>query len=69
MKSLRLISLAATAAGFVLLPVNFALGASLLFATGFAAIIVTDYTRAHRRLRLPATVALGARLEKFGLAA
>jgi hypothetical protein len=48
---------------------SFALGATLTFAAAFGAIVVADYTRASRVLRLPATVALGARTEKFGLAA
>lgn len=48
---------------------NFLLGASLLFTFGLGAIAIADYRRATRVLRLPATMAVGARVERFGLAA
>lgn len=61
--------LAAMALGLAALPVSAAIGATLLFATGFGAIVISDYTRAERVLRLPVAVALGARAERLGLAA
>jgi len=69
MKTTSVLLLATSAAALALVALNLAIGASLLFAAGFAAIIFNDYTRATRRLKLPATVALGSRTEKFGLAA
>lgn len=56
---------------FVLSPLSFALGGSLFFATGIAAIVLGDYARPARSLKLPA-VALAVpnrRSERFGLAA
>lgn len=69
MKPFSVLALVGVFAGVSVLAVNFALGTTVLFATGFAAIVVSDYTRAARAFKLPATVALGARTEKFGLAA
>lgn len=63
------LTLSAVVAAFSLLAINVAAGATLLFAAAFAPIAVADYTRASRVLKLPATVALGARRERFGLAA
>ena len=69
MKTIALVLVITTAAALAAAVINFAVGATLLFAAGFAAIAVHDYTRPARTLKLPATVALGARVEKFGLAA
>jgi hypothetical protein len=69
MKTFSVLGLVGIIAGVSAFSVNFALGTTVLFATGFAAIVVSDYTRAARAFKLPATVALGARTEKFGLAA
>ena len=69
MKTFSVLALVGVLAGVSALAVNFALGTSVLFATGFAAIAVSDYTRAARVLKLPVTMAVGARTERFGLAA
>lgn len=69
MKTFTLCFVAAAVTSSAVLPFNFILGLSLLFATGFVAIIITDYTRASRVLRLPATMAVGTRVERLGLAA
>ncbi|HEY1109643.1 MAG TPA: hypothetical protein VGE76_13440 [Opitutaceae bacterium] len=69
MKTMPVMILAATAVALAALPVSAAIGATLLFATGFGAIVISDYTRAARVLRLPAKLALGARAERLGLAA
>jgi len=57
---------------FVVLPFNFEVGGSMLFAAGFAAIMLNDYRRANRPLMLPmmtAAVVTTSRKERFGLAA
>lgn len=69
MKTMPVMILAATALGLAALLVSAALGATLLFATGFGAIVISDYARHERALLLPATVVLGARAERLGLAA
>jgi hypothetical protein len=69
MKTFSVLLLALAASGVATLAGGFAAGATLLFASAFAAIVALDYTRGARVLKLPATVALGARMEKFGLAA
>ncbi len=46
-----------------------AAGTTLLLACALAPIAVLDYSRDRRVLRLPAQVALGARMERLGLAA
>lgn len=69
MKTMPVMILAATTLGLAALLVSAALGATLLFATGFGAIVISDYARHERALLLPASAALGARAERLGLAA
>ncbi|MES2696893.1 MAG: hypothetical protein V4773_25730 [Verrucomicrobiota bacterium] len=69
MKTASVIIFAAAVTGLAAFALSAALGATILFATGFGAIVFSDYTRTSRVLRLPATVALRARVERLGLAA
>ena len=70
MKTLPALTFIAALAAFVLLPLNFEVTASLLFAAGFAAIFLSDYSRVARSLRQPIPVAVHSpRKERFGLAA
>jgi hypothetical protein len=66
MKALPTLALLAAFFAFLVLPLDFEIAGSALFAAGFAAIVVTDYSR---RLR-PLPVVVGStRRERFGLAA
>ena len=69
MKTLSALALVSFTTALVLLPFSATLGAVVLFATGFAAIVVSDYNRSAHLVRLPATAVLAARRERFGLAA
>ncbi len=71
MKTLPAIAFLAALGAFVLSPLSFALGGSLLFAAGVVAIALGDYARPARPLALPAVAAEVAarRSERFGLAA
>jgi len=67
MKTLPVIVLIAAAVAFVVTAFSFQVSVSLLFAAGFAKIVIADYHRATRPLSLTA-LAL-ARTERLGLAA
>lgn len=72
MKSLPAFAFLAALAGFLLLPVNFALAGSILFAAGVLAIAIADYTRWTRPLAVPAAASprvRATRAERFRLAA
>ena len=71
MKSLPAIAFIAALGAFVVLPLNFEIGGSALFAAGFLAIMISDYSRRTRALRMPAVAAVvsARRTERFGLAA
>ncbi len=71
MKSLPALFILAALGAFVLTPLSFALGGSLFFAAGVAAIALGDYARPRRSLILPAVAAVVSdrRSERFGLAA
>jgi hypothetical protein len=71
MKTLPALAFIVALAAFILFPLRFEIAGSILFAAGFAAIIVSDYTRTLRPLRIPAApVGVAAeRKERFGLAA
>lgn len=69
MKTLSVLFLALTVAATATVLVNVALGVTVCVAAGLAAIAVHDYSRRTRVLALPATMAVGSRTEKFGLAA
>jgi hypothetical protein len=67
---LALISIAALVA-FALFQFSFEISVSLLFASGFAAIVISDYARPVRSLRPAPAVETAAlrRKERLGLAA
>ena len=73
MKTLPAFAFLAALVAFVLLPFRLETTGMMLFAAGFAAIVIGDYARAHRpRLVWNAsapTVAATRRKERFGLAA
>lgn len=71
MNTLPALAFLAALGAFVLSPLSFALGGSLLFAAGVAAVFLGDYARPARSLALPAVAAVVAarRSERFGLAA
>ena len=72
MKTIPAFAFIAALVAFVLLPVNFVATVSLLFGAGLAAILISDYSRAPRLLKVrPARVAVltPPRSERFGLAA
>jgi len=72
MKTIPAFAVIAALVAFVLLPVNFVATVSLLFGAGLAAILIADYSRGPRILRVrPAPVAAMTPpcSERFGLAA
>jgi hypothetical protein len=71
MKTFAAIAFVIALPAFILLPFRFEIAGSVLFAAGFAAIMVADYTRTLRSLRIPmrAAVPVQGRKERFGLAA
>ena len=70
MKNLSALIFLAVFAAFLLLPVGFVAASSLLFAAGICAIVVADYARRPRVLRVAPVVAMApVRKERFGLAA
>ncbi len=69
MKALTLLSVAAAVSAFALAPFNFGFAATALFATGILGVMINDYTRAVRSLRLVPATAAAARTERLGLAA
>ncbi len=71
MKTLPAIAFIAALGAFVLFPLSFEIGGSLLFAAGVASIVFSDYSRRMRTLALPPVAAQVAarRTERFGLAA
>jgi hypothetical protein len=73
MKTLPILAILAAPGALLLAPLSFEIATSALFAAGFAAIVIFDYSRKVRPLSMPAvaaTVPIGvARSERFGLAA
>ena len=73
MKALPALAFVAAFSAFVLFPFRFEIAGSMLFAAGFMAIALHDYTRGSRLLCVPAhgapSVLASARAERFGLAA
>ncbi|MEO5958464.1 MAG: hypothetical protein ABIZ49_00225, partial [Opitutaceae bacterium] len=71
MKTLLALASIAASVAFVLFQFSFEISVSLLFAAGFAAIVISDYTRPVRSLvAAPAAEAVALRRkERFGLAA
>ena len=72
MKTLPTFAFLAALVAFVVFPLSFEIGGSLLFAAGFVAITFHDYRRTAWPLMLPVTAPVvmnTSRKEKFGLAA
>ena len=70
MKTLFASAFIAALMTFLFAPLNFETAGSLLFAAGFAAIAISDYTRRLRPLRAAVSEpAMISRKERFGLAA
>ena len=73
MKTLPALGFLAALVAFLIFPLSVEVTGSLLFAAGFAAIAISDYTRRSRALALPVApvVAMPAApsRERFGLAA
>jgi hypothetical protein len=70
MKALPALTFLAATFAFLLLPLRFEITASILSAAGLMAIVVCDYSRSTRRVRVSApVVAIPERKERFGLAA
>lgn len=69
MKTITLFILVLAAAAAATFLAGAAAGTTLLLAGALAPIAMLDYSRERRVLRRPAQVALGARLERLGLAA
>jgi hypothetical protein len=70
MKTFPALAFVAALFAFVVFPLRFEIAGSLLFAAGFAAIALSDYTRSSRPLRARVPVAVpSSRKERFGLAA
>lgn len=71
MKTLPAFAILAALGAFLLFPLRFEIGGSLLFAAGVAAIAFSDYSRRARALVLPPVAAevTARRVERFGLAA
>ena len=70
MKALPALAIPAALAGFVFFPLSFEISVSVLFALGFAAITLSDYSRTRRPLLIPVNAAVASpRKERFGLAA
>jgi hypothetical protein len=73
MKTLPAFAFIAALGAFLFFPLSFEIAGSALFAAGFAAIALCDYSRRARPLQLPAVAAVVTaevrRTERFGLAA
>jgi hypothetical protein len=71
MKTLSALALIAAFIALAVFPFVFEITASLGFAGGLIALVMSDYARSSRLVRLPAAAALAlpARTERFGLAA
>jgi hypothetical protein len=71
MKTIPALTFIAALGAFVLFPLSFEIAGSVLFAAGFVAIALCDYSRRTRPLELPAVAAVvtARRTERFGLAA
>jgi len=73
MKTLPAFGFLTALVAFLIFPLSFEVGGSLLFTAGFAAIAISDYARRARPLavRLAPVVAMPtpSRRERFGLAA
>jgi hypothetical protein len=70
MKALPALAFGAATFAFVIIPLQFEVAASLLSGAGLMAIVLSDYARTPRRLRVCAPTAVAhPRKERFGLAA
>lgn len=71
MKTLPAFAFIAALVAFLVLPLSFVVGGSILFAAGLVAIVLSDYARPPVPLRVAAKTAVGApaRSARFGLAA
>ena len=70
MKALPALVFVAALVAFFLLPFRFEIAGPMLFAAGFMAIALSDYTRVSRPLPIRAPVIVASsRKERFGLAA
>ncbi|MDO8543747.1 MAG: hypothetical protein Q7S40_25170 [Opitutaceae bacterium] len=69
MKSLPALAFVAALAAFVVLPLSFAVGGSILFSAGLVAIVFSDYTRTCGGFLSTSNVRARLRGERFGLAA
>jgi hypothetical protein len=71
MKTVPAFMFIAALGAFLLFPLSFEIAGSALFAAGFIAIALCDYSRRNRPLALPAVAAMvsARRSERFGLAA
>jgi hypothetical protein len=68
MKTLPTFAIPAALVAFLVLPIRFEIAFAMLSAAGFISIVVSDYVRRMRPLRVPAAVPV-LRRERFGLAA
>ena len=71
MKTLPAFAFIAALVAFLVLPISFVVGGSILVAAGLATIVLKDYSPRPVPLRVAATTAVAAsmRSERFGLAA
>ena len=70
MKALPVLAFLVALVGLVFFPLSFEVSMSALFAAGFAAITLGDYSQRRRPLTAPVGVAVtSSRKERFGLAA
>ena len=69
MKTLPILALLAAFVAFVLISFSFEIALSVVFATGLAAIVIGDYSRAIRASALRPVRVVAQRTERFGLAA
>jgi hypothetical protein len=71
MKTLPAFTFIAALGAFLFFTLSFEIAGSALFAGGFFAIVLSDYSRRTRPLQLPAVAAVvsARRTERFGLAA
>ena len=70
MKAIPALALFAATFAFLILPLRIEIAASIRAAAGLMAVAMSDYSRATRRLRVPALAAATVtRKERFGLAA
>ena len=70
MKAIPALAFVAALFAFLLFPLRFEMAGSILFAAGLAIIVVSDYRRMSRPVRVPVgDPAIHSPREKFGLAA